>query len=683
MKSRKCLAIPAILAAMLGLTALVEPSSVGALALGSLKTVPTPPVANLNQFLKTTGGGAIDPTAQAAAIALGKALFWDQAAGSDGQSCASCHFNAGADSRTIGQMDPGLRAVPPDSLFSPPFGPGYQLRAADFPFFKLANPEDRGTLLSDTNDVASSQGVLDRTFVSTNLIRCSRIDRTIGRIGRICDEGAPGLPFPLGFADIFAPGRNVEPRNTPTTINAVFNFRNFFDGRARNEFNGVNPIGDLDPFAQVWLNEGGLHLVNLTGPLRLENSSLASQAVGPPLNDMEMSFRGRTFPDLGRKMLALPRALPSQRVARDDSVLGRNDLIGVRSRFPAAGINKSYVQLIQAAFQDRWWNGGDVGTGFTQMEANFSLFWGLAIQLYESTLVADDSPLDKAFDAFNAGSAGDPRTCTIGVNCPPGWTAQLQLGLNVFEDKGKCINCHSGPETTNASVQNVQNEKLERMFMGDGGVAVYDNGFYNTAVRQCVGDIHGNVTGTCDDAGLGTTIGPLNLPLSMSRFFQLVLQGDPNALTVCALRPQACEVPPVNVEPGVPNTDPNLDPNERIAVVGAFKTSGLRNIALQAPFFHNGGDLTLRQMIDFYDRGGNFPGDNITNLDPDIVDLGLTEAEKDALVALMEAMTDERARLQQAPFDHPQLILPNLGELRAVGRGGSPPLRTFFENLAP
>ena len=38
------------------------------------------------------------------AIALGKALFWDQQAGSDGQSCASCHFHAGADTRIKNQL---------------------------------------------------------------------------------------------------------------------------------------------------------------------------------------------------------------------------------------------------------------------------------------------------------------------------------------------------------------------------------------------------------------------------------------------------------------------------------------------------------------------------------------------------------------------------------------------------
>src|SRR5712691_4893425 len=58
--------------------------------LASLKTVPIPQPANIARYIRD----------QNAAIALGKALFWDQQAGSDGQACASCHFRAGADSRS-------------------------------------------------------------------------------------------------------------------------------------------------------------------------------------------------------------------------------------------------------------------------------------------------------------------------------------------------------------------------------------------------------------------------------------------------------------------------------------------------------------------------------------------------------------------------------------------------------
>src|SRR4028118_957869 len=55
--------------------------------LASLKTVAVPEPPNLGQFVKN----------KPAAIALGKALFWDMQVGSDGiMSCASCHLHQGA-----------------------------------------------------------------------------------------------------------------------------------------------------------------------------------------------------------------------------------------------------------------------------------------------------------------------------------------------------------------------------------------------------------------------------------------------------------------------------------------------------------------------------------------------------------------------------------------------------------
>src|SRR5438132_1497970 len=60
-------------------------------------------------------------------------------------------------------------------------------------------------------------------------------------------SASPDPVFNVGGINV----RGVEPRNTPTMINAVFNHRNFWDGRARFEFNGRNPIGKLDPTAKV------------------------------------------------------------------------------------------------------------------------------------------------------------------------------------------------------------------------------------------------------------------------------------------------------------------------------------------------------------------------------------------------------------------------------------------------
>src|SRR5205823_3888854 len=75
--------------------------------------------------------------------------------------------------------------------------------------------------------------------------------------------------------------------------------------------------------------------------------------------------------------------------------------------------------------------------------------------------------------------------------------------------------CHGGPELTNASVRNVTNERLERMHMGNDGIAVYDNGFYNIGTRP-----------TEDDLGVGGS-DPFGNPLSETRYCQqFVDQGQ-------------------------------------------------------------------------------------------------------------------------------------------------------------
>lgn len=612
----------------LAVWAQIAPPSDPVVPLASLRGVTIPEPANLGEFVKD----------REAAVKLGKALFWDMQVGSDGfQACASCHFSSGADNRSRNQLSPGLLGG--DTTFNTG-GPNFKLEAGDFPFHKLTDPTDRNSeVLSDSNDVVSSQGVALMRFLDI----APGSFRDLGTFMRDDTFNVDGTNT-----------RRVEPRNTPSIINAVFNFDNFWDGRARNIFNGVNPFGARDPDAFVLKAIGPNELQEVQ--VRLENSALASQAVGPPLSPFEMSFDGRTFPKLGKKMLSL-QPLARQQVHLEDSVLGPHSL------WPDPGLSTTYEQMIRDAFQPAWWGSeliieeddegnlvfkdrpdGPLTTDeFTLIERNFSLFFGLSIQMYEATLVSDDAPIDRFMD-------GDRNALT----------RQQERGLGRFESgKANCSQCHGGPEFTSASVNHASNEILERMNMGNGECAIYDNGFYNIGVRP-----------TDDDLGRGGS-DPFG-PKSHTRMAQMGLFVDTS--------PEGAQV-----------LDPTDECDSRAAVDGAFKVPGLRNVELTAPYFHNGGQSTLRQVVEFYNRGGDFSDENIDNLDPDIETLGLDDKEIDELVAFLTSLTDERVRFQRAPFDHPQLFVANghsssdggledsFLEISAVGSSGGAPLLKFLE----
>jgi cytochrome c peroxidase len=67
----------------------------------------------------------------------------------------------------------------------------------------------------------------------------------------------------------------------------------------------------------------------------------------------------------------------------------------------------------------------------------------------------------------------------------------------------------------------------------------------------------------------------------------------------------------------------------------AYRTPTLRNIELTAPYMHDGSLATLRDVVDFYDRGGN----RNPRLDPLMAPLYLSEADKTALVAFLKTLT--------------------------------------------
>lgn len=70
---------------------------------------------------------------------------------------------------------------------------------------------------------------------------------------------------------------------------------------------------------------------------------------------------------------------------------------------------------------------------------------------------------------------------------------------------------------------------------------------------------------------------------------------------------------------------------------GAFKTPTLRNIAQTAPYMHDGSETTLREVVEFYNRGG------VANpsLSQEIKPLNLTAAEVTDLIAFLEALSGD------------------------------------------
>ena len=99
---------------------------------------------------------------------------------------------------------------------------------------------------------------------------------------------------------------------------------------------------------------------------------------------------------------------------------------------------------------------------------------------------------------------------------------------------------------------------------------------------------------------------------------------------------------------------------------GEFKTPSLRNVGLRSRLMHNGQFTTMAQVIDFYDRGGDF-GDGQDNR---IVNLPLNNNEEQALAAFVSfAFDDPRVAAETGPFARPTL--------HSEATGGGPTGTTF------
>jgi cytochrome c peroxidase len=472
----------------------------------------------------------------------------------------------------------------------------------------------------------------------------------------------------------------------------------------------------------------------------------------------------------------------------------------------------TYEDMVKLAFRWKWWGSSTLFNGYTQMQTNFSLFFGLAVQAYQATLVSDNTPFDHFMGAPHPvrQNHGNPMPAN-----PKALTERQRLGLSVFLDDNAnlgthCADCHILPVTTGHTVLDYQpdaqgvpslatGEAIEFMQMGDNQEeANYDHGMYNIGVRRSC--ITGIDPSTCpshnEDRGrgataaknnvafanpvTGTTVGissisriastPTpncggNLPfelvtvttaannplaagqvvtilgvsdasfngvfnvctvISMTQFTYAqtkVLDASssggsatgPNApfplslVELTALRGDpSCNSSPMPhvgcLPPDVARFIPDVPMLPRRVTNGAFKAPNLRNIKFSGPYFHVGDSETLRQVVEFYVRGGNFPNTNLHDKTVDVDGIPplafpefnpVAEANIEALVDfLAEGLKDERVAFEEAPFDHPELRVPNGSpksdsskdlfiEIPAVGKEGRATELPTFLNLDP
>jgi cytochrome c peroxidase len=124
-------------------------------------------------------------------------------------------------------------------------------------------------------------------------------------------------------------------------------------------------------------------------------------------------------------------------------------------------------------------------------------------------------------------------------------------------------------------------------------------------------------------------------------------------------------------------TDPKVSEIGRFAIsetlddIGAFKTPTLRNVAVTAPYMHDGSLATLREVVEHYNNGGVTPAGAPVNdyLSGGIRPLNLTEQQIDDLVAFLKALTSPQFASQAAA--------------KAAANGCSQPAKVASASAAP
>ncbi len=179
-------------------------------------------------------------------------------------------------------------------------------------------------------------------------------------------------------------------------------------------------------------------------------------------------------------------------------------------------------------------------------------------------------------------------------------SARAKHGLKLFLGKAQCIGCHNQP-----------------LFS--------DDSFHVIGLK------------------IDTTLSPHADPTEQGRAFNQSLICDP---TVAGADFS------VN-GPYSDDADTGRDGNfcQQTIPVGLWRTKGLRHVAETAPYFRDGQAATLRDVIEFYDRGGD-PDGTFLGGPKEIKPLHLSSSEKDDLIEFLKTLTGEPVPASQLVDTH-------------------------------
>jgi cytochrome c peroxidase len=226
---------------------------------------------------------------------------------------------------------------------------------------------------------------------------------------------------------------------------------------------------------------------------------------------------------------------------------------------------------------------------------------GKALAAYEQRLNTGEAPFDRWVHEVRDGRGVEANSISDAA----------RLGAKLFVGKAACVDCHNTP-----------------LFS--------DNGFYNSAVPQA--GLAVPTESDCPQGGVCDCVSanPMGVP-GKNCLPWGALDGF---VKLCAgkFRRDSAFSDDVNDKSRQRFCNLKLDqPAVAAAYRGAWRTPSLRNVALTAPYMHNGSIATLEGIVEHYDAGGSpqAPGAPNARLKP----LFLSFQEKAALVAFMKALT--------------------------------------------